>query len=278
MQLGSISVNVISDGTYLLDGGMVFGQIPKSEWEVLIKPDRRNRIRLGLNCLLIQTPGANILVDAGAGSKRVDKLRDSHVMNGNKLLKGLKALNLTPRDIDIVVLTHLHFDHAGGCTKLDRTGNAIPTFPKAQYMVQRECWEEAISPNERGKAAFHQDDFLPLEEKGLMTLLDGPCEIAPGVTTKVADGHVKGHQIVLVELGSERIAYVGDLIPTPYHVGLTYIPAFDQEPNDTLAQKRDLLNMALDGGWLLVFGHGHEARAGYVQQRNGTAKLVPVEL
>ena len=199
-------------------------------------------------------------------------------LNGNKLLKGLKALGLTTRDIDAVVLSHLHFDHGGGCTKLDRTGNAIPTFPKATYMVQRACWEEAISPNERYKSSFYQDDFRPLEEKGQLKLLDGDTEIIPGVTIQFASGPSIGHQIVLVERGSEKIAYVSDLVPTPYHLPQPHIPAIDELPNETLNRKREVLNMIIDGGWVIVFGHGYEHSAGYVQHRNGRPHLLPVEV
>lgn len=278
MNIGTTSVNIVSDGTFLLDGGCVFGQVPKAQWELYTKPDRRNRIRLALNCLLIQTPNANILVDTGAGSKRPEKLKEAYGLNGNKLLKGLRALGLTARDIDIVVLTHLQFDHGGGCTKLDRSGSAVPTFTKAQYMVQRSCWDQAVNPSERYTGAFYEDDFLPLEEKGLLTFLDGDSEVIPGVTVKVNDGPAAGHQIVLIERGSEKIAYVSDLIPTPHHLPLPYIPALDEQPNNTLNQKRELLKMAVDGGWLVIFGHGYEHRAGYVQQRNGHAQLQPVEI
>ena len=134
-----------------MDGGAVFGQAPKTDWSLQAKPDRQNRVRLGLNCLLVQTDKMNILVDTGAGLKRTEKLKDDYGLNGNKLVKGLKAVGVTGGDIDVVLLTHLHFDHSGGCTKLDSAGNAVPTFPKATYMVQRACWEEAINPNERQK-------------------------------------------------------------------------------------------------------------------------------
>ena len=278
MNLGGTSVNVVSDGTILLDGGSVFGQIPKAQWEAQVKPDRRNRIRLSLNCLLIQAPGTNILVDTGAGSKRPEHLKEAYGLNGNKLQKGLRTVGLTARDIDLVILTHLQFDHGGGCTKLDRSGSAVPTFPKAKYLVQRDCWEEATCPNERYSDSFYEDDFMPLEEKGMVSFLDGDEEVIPGVTVKVADGPARGHQIVLVERGSEKIAYVGDLIPTPYHLPLKYIQASDETPNSTLDQKRDLLRMASDGGWLIVFGHGYEHRAGYVQQRNGKPLLRPVDI
>ena len=278
MEFGNTAINVISDGTFLRDGGCVFGPVPKSRWELQVKPDRRNRVRLGLNCMLIQTPEKNILVDTGAGSKRPDKLKELYGMNANKLLRGLRNLGLTARDIHAVVLTHLQFDHGGGCTKLDRSGNAVPTFPKAEYIVQRGCWEEAINPSERNRGEFNKDDFIPLEEKGLLKLIDGDYEIIPGVCLKVTHGPARGHQIVLVERGSERIVYAGDLIPTPYHLPLPYIPALDDSPNETLAQKRELLDMAVQGGWLIIFGHGYEQRAGYIRERNGKAHLVPVEI
>ena len=278
MNFGTTSVNIVSDGTFLVDGGCIFGQVPKSQWELHAKPDRRNRIRLGINSLLIQTPQANILVDTGAGSKRTEALKESHGLNGNKLIKGLRNEGLTARDIDIVILTHLQFDHVGGSTKLDRSGSAVPTFTKAQYMVQKDSWEEANKPNERFAGSYYVDDFLPLQQKGMLTLLDGDTEVIPGVTVKVNDGPSRGHQIVLVERGSEKIAYVSDLIPTPYHLPPSYIAAFDEHPNTTLEQKRELLKMAIDSGWLLVFGHGHEFRAGYVQQRNGKPQLLPVEI
>ena len=278
MKLGATSVNIVSDGTFLLDGGVVFGQVPKAYWELQMKPDRKNRIRMGLNCLLIQTPDMNILVDTGAGSKRSDRYRDLYGMNADKLLKGLKKFGLTARDIDVVLLTHLHFDHVGGCTKLDRSGIAVPTFPKAEYVVQRSSWDEAQDPNERDKDAFHEQDFLPLEESGLLKLVDGDYEVAPGVNAKLTNGHAHGHQVVLVEAGSERIAYMGDLIPTPHHLPLPSIAAFDQSPNETLAEKRQLLKMAVDGGWLLIFGHAFSDRAGYVEQRNGKAQLLPVDI
>jgi glyoxylase-like metal-dependent hydrolase (beta-lactamase superfamily II) len=277
VKLGTTLIDIVCDGTFLLDGGSLFGQVPKALWELQMRPDRKNRVRLGLNCLLIRTPSQNILIDTGAGSKRADRLKDDYGVNGNKLIKQLKKLGLTPRDIDIVVLTHLHFDTAGGCTKLDRTGTAIPTFPKAEYIVQKASWDEANNPNERCQRSFHSDDYVPLQEAGVLTLLDGDTEIAPGVKTKVTNGHSEGHQIVLIEAGAERIAFLGELIPTPYHLPLASIAAFDQSPNDTLLQKRELIDMAIKGGWLLIFGHANDNRAGYVGQRNGKSEFTVKE-
>ena len=246
--------------------------------EVLVKPDRKNRIRMGLNCLLIQTQDTNILVDAGAGSKRTDRYRDQYGLNGNKLTKGLKAHSLSPRDIDVVLLTHLHFDHAGGCTKLDRSGNAVPVFPKARYMVQAKALEEATGQHERSRGAYNEDDFVPLQNAGMLDLLDGDQEIAPAVRVKMTGGHSAGHQVVLLEAGSERIAYLGDLVPTPLHLPLRNIAAFDRTPDETLDEKRELLEMAVSGGWLLVFGHALTQRAGYIEQRGGKAQLQPVDI
>ncbi len=269
---------MISDGTYLLDGGSVFGQVPKALWELQVKPDRRNRVRLALNCLLIRTPSLNILVDTGAGSKRTEKFKEMYSLNGNKLLKGLKSAGLTARDIDVVILSHLSFDHAGGCTKLDRTGIAVPTFPKAKYMVQKACWEEANNPNERFADSFYEDDFSPLEDKGLLELIEDEYEVIPGVTVRVTSGPSTGHQIVFVQRGGERIVYASDLIPTAHHLPLQYIPAIDEHPNETLVQKRELLEMAMGGGWVIAFGHGNDHQAGYVEQRNGRPQLLPVDM
>ena len=278
MNYGGNSVNILSDGTLMVDGGYAFGQVPRTEWETQIKPDRRNRVRFAMNSMVIKTPDANILVDTGAGNKRTDQLKESHHINGNKLIRNLKEVGLNARDIDIVVLTHLHFDHSGGCTKLNRSGDAVPIYPKARHIVQEKCWIEAVSPNERFQSIFHQDDFMPLEEKGLIELVDGDSEIAPGVTLKVADGPSKGHQMVLVDMGSERVVFASDLIPTSHHLQANFIAAADEFPNETLVQKKELIDMAMREGWIIVFGHGQEHRSGYVEEWNGRPHLLPKEV
>ncbi len=278
MQVGNLSVTIINDGSFLLDGGSLFGQVPKTIWEQKMKSDRKNRVRLGLNCLLIQTPGKNILVDTGIGSKEPENVKEWYGLKCNKLLTELRTLGLTARQIDMVILTHLHFDHAGGGTKIDRTGRATPTFPRATYVVQKSCWEEAVNPSERLKASFHPDDFLPLEEKGQLSLIDGDCEIVPGVSIRVTNGHSRGHQAVVVNSGGEIIAYGGDLIPTSYHVPLPYITAFDLAPEETLKEKKRFLEHAQKEGWLVIFGHGLEQRAGYIESMNGKIQLRLVDL
>ena len=278
MQLGGTSVDVISDGTILIDGGAMFGPVPKAEWELYAKPDRKNRVRLGLNCLLIRGVNGTILVNTGAGSKRPDKLKDSHGLQGNKLIKGLKNLGVSPRDIDTVVLTDLQFDTAGGSTKLERSGKAVPTFPKANYIAQKAAWEQANSPDERSRKLYNPDDFLPLEDAGVLTLVDGDEQLTPGVATKVTNGYSDGHQVVLVEAGSERIAFLAHLIPTPFHVALSTMTAFDKDPSEAFEQKREIVGMALNGGWLMIFGSAQQQSGAYVHQRNGKSQLRPVAL
>ena len=274
----STAVKIISDGVIKLDGGSMFGQVPKMAWESSVVTDRKNRMTLGLNCLLLQVGGQNILVDTGVGSKEVENDKENLGLVPSRLLRGLKGVGLTPKDINAVILSHLHFDHSGGCTRLDRAGNVVPTFPKASYYVQRACWDEACNPNERCHVTHRADNFKPVAEREQIELLDGDCEIFPGLNVIVTDGHAKGHQMVMFNHGGERIVYLGDIVPTPHHLNLAVISAFDNSPETTLEQKKDLLSEAERQGWLLVFSHGHDTRAGYLERRGDVGYLRPVEL
>ncbi|MFC1935684.1 MBL fold metallo-hydrolase [Chloroflexota bacterium] len=278
MKSNNTELVLISDGIIKYDGGSMFGQVPKVLWEKMEAPDRRNRITLGMNCLLIQNGNQCVLVDTGAGTKEPEQIKDRHGLGSSQLPRELRSRGLTPRDITTVILTHLHFDHCGGSTRLDRSGVAIPTFPTATYYVQRVAWEEAMSPNERAKPSYHSDDFLPLEQRGQVCLLDGDAEVAPGIRVRVTGGHSRGHQMVLVHYGGERVAFFGDIIPTRHHLGLPYIASLDQFPEDTLDVKRALLEEAERRGWLLVFSHGFGERTGYLERRNGDWNFRPVDM
>ena len=271
-------VTVISDGVFKVDAGAIFGRIPKMMWENLVATDRKNRLTMGLNCLLLQCNGRRILVDTGVGPK--DNFRDKEMYGlvPSRLMRSLKGLGLGPRDIDGVVLSHLHFSHAGGATRMDRQGDMVPSFPKATYYVQRSSWEEAQQPSARNADAYRFEDFAPIAERGQLELLDGDTELFPGLTLLVTDGHCQGHQIAVFTHGGERIVYLGDLVPTPHHLGLTVLSSFDHEPEETMDQKRDVLRDAEKQGWLLVFPHGHEVRAGYLERRQDLNYLRPVEL
>jgi len=274
----STAATILSDGVLKLDGGSVFGQVPKVAWENSVNTDRKNRITLGLNCLLLQVSGKNVLVDTGVGPKENDKDKENLGLVPSRLLKGLKGVGLTPRDINAVILTHLHFDHSGGCTRLDRAGNLVPTFPKATYYVQRECWNDATNPNERCQASHRPENFLPIEDRSQIELIDGDAEIFPGLNVIVTGGHARGHQMVMFNHGGERVVFLGDIIPTHHHLNLPVISAFDYSPENTLERKREILAEAERQGWLIVFSHGHETKAGYLDRRGNTTYLRPVEL
>ncbi len=277
MKFGDFDLSVITDGTARFDGGIAFGIVPKTLWSRRVHPDRRNRIAFGLNSLLIQGAGKNILVDTGIGPKEPRSVRNTYAFRSSRLLRELKSHGLTAKDIDLVLLTHLHFDHCGGNTQRDdKTVHA--TFPKARYFVQRSCWEEATHPNERTTAAYHEDDFLPVFETKQMELLDGNVQLLPGVSVYVTHGHTRGHQVIKVGSEGKTVLFTGDLIPTENHLPIPYIAAFDLFPLESMEHKRELLRQAEEERWLIVFGHGHETKAGYLERREGRLELRRVEV
>jgi glyoxylase-like metal-dependent hydrolase (beta-lactamase superfamily II) len=271
------SIRLLNDGVVKFDGGTMFGSVPKAVWEQSVSVDRKNRITMGLNCLLIQVGDKNILIDTGAGNKEMNGKRETFGLQPSKLMKNLKDIGVSPKEIDTVVLTHLHFDHVGGCSRMDRSGNLVPTFPKASYYVQRSAWEEADTPNERAADYYNSDDLDALADTGRLVLLDGDMEIFPGIYCKTTHGHTKGHQMVLVNQGGERVVFLGDMVPTPYHLEMACISSYDMAPDETLEFKRGTLQQAVRDGWLLIFYHGWDKRAGYLEMRNNRAALRPVE-
>jgi glyoxylase-like metal-dependent hydrolase (beta-lactamase superfamily II) len=267
--------NIISAGLMKVDGGCMFGTVPKADWERAVAPDRKNRITLGLNCLLFRTCGKTVLVDTGAGI--AFKAHKSLEVMPSRLSKNLRGIGVTPKSIDIVILSNLQFDHCGGSIRLDRAGSIVPTFPKARYYVQSALWGEAPHPKGRHFAAYDPEDLRPLKERGQLELMDGNTEILPGLHVIVPGGYAQGHQIVRFNHGGERIAFLGDLVPTSYHLDPVVIPAFDISPQTTLAQKREVLGQAEHEGWLLTFAHGHNMKAGYLR-RGGSSYLQSVDL
>ena len=275
---GRTELHLISDGSIRIDGGVLFGQYPKSQWQEWMSADRRNRVKLGLNCLLIRIGDQNFLVDTGVGVKHTAEDKENYGLSTSQLLSELRTLGLTPQDINGVILTSLHFEHTGGATRTSRRGEIVPTFPKASYFVQREALEEAFSPTERGINGFVPDDYLPLQNKDKLELVDGEDTIVPGLQVRKASGPYEGHQIVLLTHGGERVAFLGDLVPTPYHLQLACIAASDRQPEETLNVKRKIFGDAVREGWLLVFSHGGNEKAGYLQDRGGRLYLRPVSL
>ena len=256
MKIGSYEIHSIETGRFALDGGAMFGVVPKPLWEKYNPPDEKNRIDLAARALLVIGQGRKILVDVGNGSKYDDKLTSIYKFNTKEydILSSLKKHSLSAADITDVILTHLHFDHAGGSTFRDN-GEVKPTFPKARYYVQREHWRAANNPTERDRASFFKEDFMPLQFFGLIEYTDGEGEIFPGISVRLMHGHTVALQCPVITDGTTALFYCADLMPTTSHVNLPWIMAYDLRPLVTLEEKRKILNQAVDESWILFFEH-----------------------
>ncbi len=266
MRLGSISLHLVSDGEYWMDGAGTFGLMPKTEWQELAEPDEQNRIRIQLHCLLIQTGEHTILVDTGYGDKLSEQERSFMSLEGDQRLIGsLAALGVAPEDIDIVINTHLHGDHCGGNTFYDTDGNLVPTFPNADYYVQRLELAEATFPNERTRGTYHRENWEPLRRAGRLRLLWGDTRLIDGVRVLVTPGHTLAHQSVVVDSGGETAVFLADTANWPLHMErLEVLTAFDAQPLLTLETKRRLARWAVESKPLLIFDHHPDGIAGYL--------------
>ena len=277
MKLGDFELNVVSDGLIKLDGGSMFGVVPKIIWEKSNPPDDRNRIDLGLNCLLIRTGDKNILVDTGMGDKWDDKMRGIYDFRpGAGLLGELRKLGLEPADIDLVIQSHLHLDHAGGSTRRTDSGDTVPTFPRARYIVQQGEWQAATHPDIRSKPSYVSDDFLPLQAAGVIDFIEGNVEIAPGVRTIMTSGHTKFHQSIIVESAGETAVFLADLIPTASHVRPNYTMGFDLYPMFVIENRLSIIEQAVRGNWLCVFEHDPKTPLGRLKQEGKKVWAEPV--
>ncbi len=280
MKLGEFDIYPVTDGRFRLDGGAMFGVVPKVLWEKCCEADGLNRIPLSLTCLLIRARGKNILVDTGLGSKEDEKFHRMFAVDRTPtLLDSLKQLGVGPEDIHLVINTHLHFDHAGGNTVRGEEGSLAPTFPKARYVVQRGEFEDATGANERTKTSYRRDNFTPIAHRNQWEFLDGDSEILPGIKTVVTAGHTRCHQGVRIESQGHVAFFLGDLIPTVSHLPLPYIMGYDLFPIQTLEAKRRLLDHAVEEHWLLLFEHDPLVQAGQVtKDRDGKYMLREVKV
>jgi len=241
----------------MLDGGAMFGSVPRPMWSRKIAPDELNRIPMAMRCMLVEAAGQRILIDNGMGTKEDERFLEIHGVSddaGRKLEDSLANAGVAPADIDVVVCTHLHFDHAGGNTEL-QDGALRPAFPNARYIVRRDEWELAHLDSEKIRAAYMLQHFDPLEEAGVLELVDDELELVPGVRLLHTPGHTPGHQSVLVEVGKETICFLADLVPTRAHVRPLWIMSYDLEPLVTFETKKRVLERAGVEGWTLVFEH-----------------------
>jgi methylmalonyl-CoA epimerase len=273
--LGNLELISLCDGFFRLDGGAMFGVVPKALWAKAAPADDRNRIQLATRPLIVR--GARtMLIDAGLGDKQDAKFHEMYGIDRSRNLDhGLAEAGLSPDDIDIVLASHLHFDHAGGFTVRDASGKVRPKFRRAQYIVRRGEWEDATHPHERNRASYIADDFVPLAEAGVLQLVDDDQTIMPGVRVRRTGGHCMHHQMVFIESGGKTAAFVADLMPTTAHLSPPWIMGYDLYPMDTLAAKKAFLAEAVEKEMLVFFEHDPAVPAGYIREEHGKRRIVP---
>ena len=261
-QLGGLRIHAIQAGGQKLDGGAMFGVVPKNLWERRISADEKNRIQLGMRCLLIEHALGPILIDTGAGNKEDSKFYDIYgIENGGhdgrptQLEDALEQIGFDAKDIVMVINSHLHFDHAGGNTTKTAEGEIRASFPNARYVMQRGEYDWATHTNERTAASYFPHNFEPLRASGQMELIDGDREIVAGIQSIKTPGHTPHHQGLLIESNGERAFFMADLAPTIAHLPLPWIMGYDVEPLVTLETKRRIMRRAVDEDWLVVFEH-----------------------
>lgn len=263
MKVGSYTISLLEAGDFRLDGGAMFGVVPKPLWERTHPADELNRIRMVCRCLLIEGNGRKILVDTGIGEKDSNKFREIYGVDFTRhtLAGSLAARGIRTDDITDVILTHLHFDHAGGATRKEG-GRAMPVFANARHYVQRRQYEHARAGSERDRASYNPANYEPLMEAGLLELTDGATELLPGIELLVMEGHTPAMQTVRIFGADDAVWYPADLLPTAAHIPLPYIMGYDLFPVTTLTEKKTLLPRVADERWALVFEHDatHSAR------------------
>jgi methylmalonyl-CoA epimerase len=268
--LGDLELITLSDGFLSLDGGAMFGTVPRTLWEKRLPPDDANRIPLGMRPLVVRNGTQTMIIDAGCGDKMDAKSAQIYRLDRRYHLDhALAEAGLSAEDIDIVLASHLHFDHVGGFTKLGAGGAIVPRFPKAKYFAHRAEWEDATHPHERNRASYLQQDFVPLKDAGVLTLVDDGAEIVPGVRYRRSGGHTAHHQVVTIESGGETAVFTADMYPTSVHVPDPWLMGYDLYPMETLGFKRAFAREAIERNYLLFFEHDPSMAAGYLREKDG---------
>ncbi len=276
MIFGDFELISLFDGFFRLDGGAMFGVVPKPLWERRAPADDRNRIQLGLRPLLVRGD-KTMIIDAGIGGKMDAKSIEIYAIDRTRHLdQALAAAGLTRADVDIVLASHLHFDHAGGFTERDATGAVVPAFPRARFVVRTAEWDDATHPHERNRASYLAENFVPLAEAGVVDFVAGDETIMPGVRVVRTGGHTMHHQIVHIESGGRTAVFAADLMPTVAHIDEPWIMGYDLYPMDTLAFKRTFVREAIDREYLIFFEHDPTVAAGYLRESRGKKFVEPV--
>ncbi len=263
LTLGDFELIAVSDGTYFLDGGAFFGVVPKVLWEKTVKADEQNRVTAGLNSVVVGSGAHTVLIETGMGNKLPEKMVKIFGQPAG-LLANLAAAGISPKDIDTVINTHLHFDHCGWNT-VRKGEKIVPTFPKAKYYVQEEEWRHAHE-NQRDAFSYLSENYDPLVESGQMKLLRGDQEIVPGVSVEVFPGHTRDMQAVVIRSAGKTACYISDLIPTTAHLDLNWVMAFDLYPLETIESRKHYYARAIPEKWLTIFTHDPNVPWAYVEK------------
>jgi glyoxylase-like metal-dependent hydrolase (beta-lactamase superfamily II) len=274
MKLGDFDIWPLSDGTFRLDGGQMFGVVPKVLWEKKTPADSRNRILMGLNCVLVRAGKRNVLIETGIGDKFDAKFQDIYdVRKTTTLPAEIQRHGLALEDINLVINSHLHFDHCGWNTRRDGA-SVVPTFPRARYYVQRGEWEHALSPTERDRASYIEEFFEAAEPE--TEFLDGDQEVIPGIRVQVVPGHNRNIQCVWIESQGQQACFISDLVPTRWHLAYPWIMSFDLYPLETLANKKRLLPQLVENETLVILPHDAEMPWAKLVECNGKIGAKPV--
>jgi glyoxylase-like metal-dependent hydrolase (beta-lactamase superfamily II) len=279
MKFGDYRVEVVPDAEFRLDGGAMFGVVPRALWQSVAPPDALNRVTLNTNCLYVEGAGERVLVETGMGDKWPPRHSEMYALKRERTLgENLQAATgCAPEDVTVVVNTHLHFDHAGGNTRLDKEGRAVPSFPNARYLVSRAEYEHAEAPHERDRASYLPENWRPLAETGRLQLMPADYEVLPGLRLETVPGHSRTMQCWRLERGGRTLYGFADLVPTRAHVPLAWIMGYDLYPVETLEAKRRLLPQAAREGWLCLFYHDPEAPLARVVEEDGKLRAVNLQ-
>jgi glyoxylase-like metal-dependent hydrolase (beta-lactamase superfamily II) len=280
MLFGDYRVEIIPDCEFRLDGGAMFGVVPRNLWSKVAPPDDQNRIRMNMNCLFIEAGNERILIDTGIGDKWSEKHRAMYGIDRRRSLnESLKAIaGVSSDDITIVINTHLHFDHAGGNTRLDESAKAVPAFPNARYFISRAEYEHAEAPTDRDRASYFADNWRPLKETGQLELKDSEYEVVPGLRMETQCGHNRSMQCPRLERDGQTLFGFADLVPTRAHVPFAWVMGYDLYPVETVEAKKKLLPQAAREDWTCLFYHDPEQALGRIVEQDGKFVSTPLKV
>ncbi len=278
LTIGPYTLTPLETGRFALDGGAMFGVVPKNLWSKSNPPDEQNRIPMAMRALLVQGNGKNILIDSGMGEKYDDKLRSIYKLDnsGGTIITSLTEVGLKPEDITDVLQTHLHFDHCGGSVILTADGKLVPTFPNAKHYVQKEALAWARKPTEKDRASFLKNDWEPLVAEGMLEEIDGAGEWLPGINLHIFNGHTKAQQLPEITDGTSHLFFCADLVPTKAQINFPYVMGYDNFPLTTLEEKKRIIPKMYEEKWMLFLEHDPVDAIVTIEATERGFKTVPI--